>query len=277
MFQQRQMQDLKRKSTEELKAFVEISCTTSPNHLVSVRKAYCLLLNSSLAEYTGSEEAQLHKYDGIFGFTKETIKRKGDEDTRRHVEVKERTFDKSVSFVSQPKGSDCCSIFILLNTHCISSKCMQSIVHGVMPDDIARLLNRACYYSAVRFMAYIHREYKKTSLSYQRGGGIYHLITSYLVAANTNMEVLLEVVEAEAKLVVAKTIKVSTFLCLGAAGARSIVAQTCALIFFVIQWLQEVAGGTTEHLTDSELRMFVDVCGEEYSSRQLQSNNVYPH
>ncbi|KAG5375904.1 hypothetical protein IGI04_040500 [Brassica rapa subsp. trilocularis] len=123
--QQRQMQDLKRKSTEELKAFVEISCTTSPNHLVSVRKAYCLLLNSSLAEYTvGSEEAQLHKYDGIFGFTKETIKRKGDEDTRRH--------------------------------------CMQSIVHGVMPDDIARLLNRACYYSAVRFMAYIHREYKKT-------------------------------------------------------------------------------------------------------------------
>ena len=54
MFQQRQMQDLKRKSTEELKAFVEISCTTSPNHLVSVRKAYCLLLNSSLAEYTGS-------------------------------------------------------------------------------------------------------------------------------------------------------------------------------------------------------------------------------
>ncbi|CDY69315.1 BnaAnng29960D [Brassica napus] len=23
--------------------------------------------------------------------------------------------------------------------------------------------------------------------------------------------------------------------------------------------------------------MFVDVCGEEYSSRQLQSNNVYPN
>ncbi|KAF3495477.1 hypothetical protein DY000_02055445 [Brassica cretica] len=61
MFQQRQMQDMKRKSTEELKAFVEISCTTSPNHLVSVRKAYCLLLDSSLGEHTvGSEEAQLH-------------------------------------------------------------------------------------------------------------------------------------------------------------------------------------------------------------------------
>nr|VDD03909.1 unnamed protein product [Brassica rapa] len=40
--------------------------------------------------------------------------------------------------------------------------------------------------------------------------------------------------------------QVSTLLCLGAAGARSIVAQTCALIFFIIQWLQEVAGGTTE-------------------------------
>ncbi|CAN7059643.1 unnamed protein product [Brassica oleracea var. botrytis] len=78
------MQDLKRKSTEELKAFVEISCTTSPNHLVSVRKAYCLLLDSSLGEHTvGSEEAQLHKYDGVFGFTKETIKRKGDKDRKK--------------------------------------------------------------------------------------------------------------------------------------------------------------------------------------------------
>ncbi|WZZ20404.1 hypothetical protein YC2023_121791 [Brassica napus] len=67
------MQDLKRKSTEELKAFVEISCTTSPNHLVSVRKAYCLLLNSSLAEYTGSEEAQLHKYDGYTGLSQKRM------------------------------------------------------------------------------------------------------------------------------------------------------------------------------------------------------------
>ncbi|WZZ05967.1 hypothetical protein YC2023_091888 [Brassica napus] len=51
-----------------------------------------------------------------------------------------------------------------------------------------------------------------------------------------------------------------------------------------------VAGGTTEavyqtkcgdprakHLAENELTMFVDVCGEEYSSRQLQSNNVYPN
>lgn len=44
----------KRKSTEELNDFVEISCTTSPSHLVYVRKAYCLLLDSSLAEYTAT-------------------------------------------------------------------------------------------------------------------------------------------------------------------------------------------------------------------------------
>ncbi|CAG7867056.1 unnamed protein product, partial [Brassica rapa] len=55
-------------------------------------------------------------------------------------------------------------------------------------------------------------------------------------------------------------------------------------------WYVTVAGGTTEavyqtkcgdqrakHLAENELTMFVDVCGEEYSSRQLQSNNVYPN
>ena len=57
---------------------------------------------------------------------------------------------KSASFVSQPKGSDCCSAFLPLNIHCLSSQCVQSIVHGVMSDDVARLLNRARHYSAVR-------------------------------------------------------------------------------------------------------------------------------
>ena len=73
---------------------------------------------------------------------------------RRHIEESKKgplIKGKSASFVSQIKGSDCCSIFIPLNTHCLSLQCMQSIVHGVMPDDIARLLNRARYYSAVRF------------------------------------------------------------------------------------------------------------------------------
>ncbi|WZZ80970.1 hypothetical protein YC2023_101542 [Brassica napus] len=35
---------------------------------------------------------------------------------------------KSASFVSQPKGSDCCSIFRPLNTHCLSSQSFLRIV-----------------------------------------------------------------------------------------------------------------------------------------------------
>lgn len=40
----------KKKSLENLKVIVEISCTTSPNHLIAVRKAYCSLFDSSLEE-----------------------------------------------------------------------------------------------------------------------------------------------------------------------------------------------------------------------------------
>ncbi|KAG5388669.1 hypothetical protein IGI04_030210 [Brassica rapa subsp. trilocularis] len=161
--EQRQMQDLKSKSTEELKAFIEISCTTSPNHLVSVRKVYCLLLDSSLPEYTvDSEEAQLHKYDGIFGFTKETIKRKGDEDRKKtYRRVKERTFDKS------------CALSWLISA--------ENIRKGDTGPSQKSMENEM-----------VVEAFKKLQNPYE----------------------------------------VSTLLCLGAARARSIVAQTCALIFF---------------------------------------------
>ncbi|XP_010509173.1 PREDICTED: annexin D3 [Camelina sativa] len=39
---------------ENLKVIVEISCTTSPNHLIAVRKAYCSLFDSSLEEHIAS-------------------------------------------------------------------------------------------------------------------------------------------------------------------------------------------------------------------------------
>ncbi|WZZ08646.1 hypothetical protein YC2023_094567 [Brassica napus] len=58
------------------------------------------------------------------------------------------------------------------------------------------------------------------------------MAVSYLVAAKTNMEVLLEVVEAEAKLVVAKKTKVNMLMSVGAAGTKSFVADNCAVIFF---------------------------------------------
>ncbi|KAF3582504.1 hypothetical protein DY000_02035586 [Brassica cretica] len=44
----------KKKSIEKLKIIVEISCTTSPNHLIAVRKAYCSLFDSSLEEHIAS-------------------------------------------------------------------------------------------------------------------------------------------------------------------------------------------------------------------------------
>ncbi|CAA0375538.1 unnamed protein product [Arabidopsis thaliana] len=44
----------KKKSLENLKVIVEISCTTSPNHLIAVRKAYCSLFDSSLEEHIAS-------------------------------------------------------------------------------------------------------------------------------------------------------------------------------------------------------------------------------
>ncbi|KAF8086828.1 hypothetical protein N665_0611s0013 [Sinapis alba] len=44
----------KKKSIEKLKIIVEISCTTSPDHLIAVRKAYCSLFDSSLEEHIAS-------------------------------------------------------------------------------------------------------------------------------------------------------------------------------------------------------------------------------
>ncbi|KAH0894585.1 hypothetical protein HID58_057014 [Brassica napus] len=52
-------------------------------------------------------------------------------------------------FVSQPKSSDFCSVFLPLNIHGLSSLCMQSIVRGVMSYDVSRLLNHAHHYSVV--------------------------------------------------------------------------------------------------------------------------------
>ncbi|CAN6866958.1 unnamed protein product [Brassica oleracea] len=60
------------------------------------------------------------------------------------------------------------------------------------------------YYGDWNFGVDSNLKPKVISLSHQRDGCIYHLIISYLVAAKTNMEVLLDVVEEEAKLVVAK-------------------------------------------------------------------------
>ncbi|KAF2578396.1 hypothetical protein F2Q68_00001643 [Brassica cretica] len=40
----------KKKTIEKLKILVEISCTSSPNHFIAVRKAYCSLYDSSLEE-----------------------------------------------------------------------------------------------------------------------------------------------------------------------------------------------------------------------------------
>ncbi|WZZ40135.1 hypothetical protein YC2023_036394 [Brassica napus] len=40
----------KKKTIEKLKILVEISCTSSPNHLIAVRKAYCSLYDSSLEQ-----------------------------------------------------------------------------------------------------------------------------------------------------------------------------------------------------------------------------------
>ncbi|EFH55286.1 hypothetical protein ARALYDRAFT_901522 [Arabidopsis lyrata subsp. lyrata] len=47
-------QEKKKKSIENLKVIVEISCKTSPNHLIVVRKAYCSLFHSSLEEHIAS-------------------------------------------------------------------------------------------------------------------------------------------------------------------------------------------------------------------------------
>uniref|UniRef100_A0A1J3GKD3 Annexin n=1 Tax=Noccaea caerulescens TaxID=107243 RepID=A0A1J3GKD3_NOCCA len=44
----------KKKSVEKLKIIVEISCTHSPSHVISVRKAYCSLFDLSLEEHIAS-------------------------------------------------------------------------------------------------------------------------------------------------------------------------------------------------------------------------------
>lgn len=44
----------KKKRIENLKVIVEISCTTSPDHLIAVRKAYCSLFDSSIEEHIAS-------------------------------------------------------------------------------------------------------------------------------------------------------------------------------------------------------------------------------
>ncbi|CAN8287248.1 unnamed protein product [Cochlearia groenlandica] len=48
------LKDKKKKSIEKSKIIVEISTTTSPQHLISVRKAYCSLFDSSLEEHIAS-------------------------------------------------------------------------------------------------------------------------------------------------------------------------------------------------------------------------------
>ena len=71
-------------------------------------------------------------------------------------------FDKKVKlplFVSEPKGSDYCSVFLPLNINCLSSHCMQSTVHGVMSDDVARFFNLLTTTQFWDTMAYLSREY----------------------------------------------------------------------------------------------------------------------
>ncbi|WZZ14474.1 hypothetical protein YC2023_107563 [Brassica napus] len=83
-------------------------------------------------------------------------------------------------------------------------KCMQSIVHGVKLDDVARLLNRARNYSAKSMENEMLGEaFKKLQNPYEIVI-VKDLNKPLIIAAKTNMEVLLEVVEEEAKLVVAK-------------------------------------------------------------------------
>ncbi|WZZ52043.1 hypothetical protein YC2023_052150 [Brassica napus] len=83
-------------------------------------------------------------------------------------------------------------------------KCMQSIVHGVKSDDVARLLNRARHYSAKSMENEMLGEaFKKLKNPYEVVM-VKDLNKPLIIAAKTNMEVLLEVVEEEAKLVVAK-------------------------------------------------------------------------
>ncbi|KAH0869530.1 LOW QUALITY PROTEIN: hypothetical protein HID58_076552 [Brassica napus] len=199
------------------------------NHLVSVRKAYCLLIDSSIEEHIAQKK---HKYDGV-----EPGHKRNDEEYRK----KDMEKSKKWLLIKEPKGSNYCSFFFLaLNIHCLSSHCMQSTVHGVMSDDVARFLNLLTttqfYFFIEMNLLYTLYNLEKgilslrcwsitksmeseivvedfmnfrthtSSLSYQRSGGFYHLTISYLVAAKTNMEV----VKAEAKLVVkAKLSRVS--------------------------------------------------------------------
>lgn len=55
---------------------------------------------------------------------------------------------KNSSIISQPKGSDCCSVFQPLDIHGLSSH-YAAVVHGVMSKVVARLLNRVHHYSVV--------------------------------------------------------------------------------------------------------------------------------
>ncbi|KAL1193711.1 Annexin D3 [Cardamine amara subsp. amara] len=48
------LKEKKKKKIENLKVIVEISCTTSPSHLIAVRKAYCSLFDLSIEEHIAS-------------------------------------------------------------------------------------------------------------------------------------------------------------------------------------------------------------------------------
>ncbi|WZZ73942.1 hypothetical protein YC2023_085312 [Brassica napus] len=91
------------------------------NHLVSVRKAYCLLIDSPIEEHIQAQKK--HKYDGVEPYV-EAIK-----EMMRKIEKKD--MEKSKKWL----------LIKALNIHCLSSHCMQSTVHGVMSDDVARFLN----------------------------------------------------------------------------------------------------------------------------------------
>ncbi|CAN7079558.1 unnamed protein product [Brassica oleracea var. botrytis] len=55
--------------------------------------------------------------------------------------------------------SDYCSVFLPLNINCLSSHCIQTTVHGVMSDDVARFFNLLTTTQFWATMAYLSREY----------------------------------------------------------------------------------------------------------------------
>ncbi|KAH0942293.1 hypothetical protein HID58_001930 [Brassica napus] len=64
-------------------------------------------------------------------------------------------------FVSEPKGSDYCSVFLPSNIYCLSSEYCNSTVHGVMLDDVARFLNLLTTTQFWASMAYLSQEHWK--------------------------------------------------------------------------------------------------------------------